>query len=383
MAAAIFQGKSAIMLFSIVPLMVGAMVDQLGFETGSTGYVISAEIAGISLANVAGFFWVNRLPWRRTVRTLLCLLIVANLISAMITGYQNLIIARALCGLVEGSVLALSFAMLARTEKPDRSFGLYFGVSLMLGAINFRIGGWLLDLFGMPGLFVDLAAVCLIPLVLSKYIPNESGAAFVRDHSEAIRGTLFALILVILLANLVYFIGQSGVWSYLERLGLQKGLTSDVVEWGLSASLLAGVAGALSASWQDNRFGRVQPLATALLMALASVAILARDQTVASFYIAVILFNFANNYGHPYLLGYLAEIDSKGRYVVASGAMQTGGMALGPAVAGYFIVGTDVTNSLWVGTIAFTAAIVLFMPIMILIRGHSAAMAFANKGSST
>jgi MFS family permease len=74
-------------------------------------------------------------------------------------------------------------------------------------------------------------------------------------------------------------------------------------------------------------------------------------------------------------LGYLAEIDHKGRYVVASGAMQTGGMALGPAIAGTFVAGADVSNSLWVGVVCFTLAILLFLPIMFMVRQHSDAVA--------
>jgi len=95
--------------------------------------------------------------------------------------------------------------------------------------------------------------------------------------------------------------------------------------------------------------------------------------------VAAFLFNFANNYGHPCLLGYLAEMDRKGRYVVASGAMQTGGMALGPAIAGSFVVSGDVSNSLWVGCVCFALSSILFLPIMILVRRHDDAMALSHR----
>lgn len=377
-AVAIFQGKAAIMLFSIIPLILGAFVDHLGFQAGSSGYIISAEILGVAVANGLGFFWVNRLQWRLTSRTLLTALILVNLGCTQVSSYEGIMAVRVLCGLIEGSVLALTYAMLARTGRPDRNFGFLFGVGLTLGAINFLLAGFMLEQMGMPGLFINLSLMCVIPLILSGYIPRQSGADFVRENLDEIRGLLFIIVLIILAANLVYFVGQSGVWSYLNRLGVQHGLARDAITYGLSLSLLAGVAGSLVAAWQDNRLGRVVPLSLALVMALGSVIWLYLDFNLTTFYIAAFLFNFANNYGHPCLLGYLAEIDRKGRYVVASGAMQTGGMALGPAIAGYFVSGVDVTNSLWVGVVALVLAMILFLPIMLLVRRHSDALAYSR-----
>lgn len=369
-ASAILQATAAIQLFSIIPLLVGAMVDRLGFETGESGYIISAEIAGLAVANGFGFFWVNRLSWRNMSRFLLGALVLADLACIMITSYEALMAVRVLCGLIEGSILALTYAMLARTSRPDRNFGLFFSVSLTFGGTNILIAGQLLDMFSMPGLFIDLAVLCLLAMTMTRYIPIASGGALVRDQGKAIRGLLFGAIIIILIANLIYFAGQNGVWSYLERLANQRGIEAETIRFGLFLSLIAGVAGALSAAVQDNHFGRVAPLSLALGLALGSIAILSQPFTAISFILGACIFNFANNYGHPYLLGYLAQIDPNGRYVVASGGMQTGGMAIGPAIAGSIIVGTDVSNVLWLGATAFIISIILFIPIMLLIRGN-------------
>jgi len=116
-AAAIFQGKAAIMLFSVIPLFIGALVDHLGFDAGPSGYIISAEILGLAMANGLGFFWVNRLPWRLTSRSLLLGLILVNLACTRVTSYEGLLAIRMVCGLLEGSILALTYAMLARTGR--------------------------------------------------------------------------------------------------------------------------------------------------------------------------------------------------------------------------------------------------------------------------
>ena len=175
--------------------------------------------------------------------------------------------------------------------------------------------------------------------------------------------------IIALIANLIYFVGQGGVWAYLERIGIADGLAIKQVATGLSVSLILGVMGALTASFLNVRWGRILPLAFAIIAAILSVILLQWKITFLTFMLAVGIWNFANNFGHPYLLGYMAAIDKSGRYVVISGAMQTGGMGLGPAIAALLITGADYDNVLWFGLVCFILTLLLFMPIMILVRG--------------
>ena len=154
-----------------------------------------------------------------------------------------------------------------------------------------------------------------------------------------------------------------------KRIGIADGLSIKQVASGLSTSLLLGVIGALTASLLNVRWGRVVPLGLAIVAAILSVILLQWKITLSTFIVAVCVWNFANNFGHPYLLGYLAAIDKSGRYVVISAAMQTGGMGLGPAIVALSITGADYDSVLWFGLVCFTLALLLFIPIMILVKG--------------
>ncbi|MFC1797542.1 hypothetical protein ACFL1V_10690, partial [Pseudomonadota bacterium] len=103
-----------------------------------------------------------------------------------------------------------------------------------------------------------------------------------------------------MLANYVYFIGQGGVWSFLERWGLQQGLDLTGIASALSLSLIAGVCGGLSAAWLDTRLGRLVPLSAAIFLAIASILLFRYSNSFLYFVIAACIFNYVNNFGHPY-----------------------------------------------------------------------------------
>ncbi len=88
----------------------------------------------------------------------------------------------------------------------------------------------------------------------------------------------------------------------------------------------------------------------------------------AAFTLAVCLFNFGNNFGHPYVLGFASNIDKSARLTVLSGALHTGGQATGPLLVGLMVVGQNYGVALYVGLAAFFLAVVMFVPVMMGVR---------------
>ena len=362
---------SGLVIFSILPIFVAALITEMGLTTSQGGYVASADIIGISISSLGAFFWINRVSWRKISYFLLCSLITMNIICCFLTDFEQIFIARLICGLIEGALFSLAIAMLSRTTHPDRNFAFTFGTSLLTGAINIYLMSYLIQVFGVKGVFFDLILFCCLPLIFwHKAVPDKAMEETSDATKPSQKSTVAPYIIwLILLANLIYFIGQGGLWSYVKQIAAQAELTDEMIKSGLSISLLAGMLGAGFASWLDVKVGRVIPLAVALLLAIFSVYLLSQDITAMSFAVAACFYNFGSNIGHPYLFGYLSSIDPGRKYVVASGAMQTGGMGLGPAIAAYFIIGDDLGPVLTVAYMAFIGALILFVPIMLLIKG--------------
>ena len=370
--AAILFGVVAVSIFPIMPVFVGALIDHLDLTPSQSGYVTAADIIGMAVGNVLAFFWVRHMNWRKMAILSVLVLVAGNIFCIAITHFVPMLSLRFIIGLAEGTALALTYAILGGSDNPDRNYGFFLFGALSLGAFNVYLLSELVSNYGVIIFFIDLTIISLIPIWFLRFIPDYGYQVAITSgvkDQESKPDVMLLPVIIALIANLIYFIGQGGVWAYLERIGIADGLAIKQVAAGLSTSLILGVIGALTASFLNVRWGRALPLGLAIVAAILSVILLQWKITFVTFLIAVWIWNFANNFGHPYLLGYLAAIDKSGRYVVVSGAMQTGGMGLGPAIVALLLTGADYGKVLWFGLVCFTLTLLLFMPIMILIRG--------------
>jgi predicted MFS family arabinose efflux permease len=371
--ASILMAKAAVATFSIAPFLIGGYIDRLGLTPALASRVLSAEIIALAVSNAMGYFWLRKVDHRSLAQRILLLLIALNISCIFTNDYSMLLAQRAAIGALEGALMTIGFGLLGLTRKPERNFGLYFAISLTIGAINVRILPWFLEAGGIPGLFANLSLYAVIAFVGSFWLPRKvSHEAGMREEYApqsspivpAIAMTLTPLVLL-LAANYIYFIGQGGVWSFLERLGQQNQLPIDAIAAALSASLMAGVAGGFSASWLNVKIGRMIPIVFAICCSIAALLILWNSPTPFAFLIAACLFNFGNNFGHPYTLGLTSKIDRTGRLTVLAGALHTGGQATGPFIVGMIVVAPDFTNALWVGLLAFTLTPFMIAPAVI------------------
>jgi len=369
--ASILMAKAAVATFSIAPFLIGGYIDRLGLSPALASRVLSAEIIALAISNALGYWWLRRVDHRSLAQRILVLLIALNISCIFTADFGLLVAQRAAIGALQGALLTIGFGLLGITRRPERNFGLYFAISLTIGAINVRILPLFLDAWGIPGLFANLSLYSVVAFAGSFWLPckvsHEAGELGMRSsphNISALPAAAMAMVPLVLLlaANYVYFVGQGGVWSFLERLGLQNQLPIDAIAAALSASLMAGVAGGFSASWLDVKLGRMAPIILAIGCAISALVILWNTPTPFAFLIAACLFNFGNNFGHPYTLGLTSKIDRSGRLTVLAGALHTGGQATGPFIVGMIVVAPDFTNALWVGLLAFSVTPFMIAP---------------------
>ena len=369
--AHILFAKAAVATFSIAPFLVGEYIDYLGLSPARAGQILSVEIFALAIANASAFFWVDKVPGRLMARILLVAIIFLNLACAASSNVHMLLVLRGAIGLLEGALLALGFGLISNSTRPDRNFGLYFAISLSIGAVNVRILPLFLQEAGVVGLFLNLSLYGLVA-VAGSFWAQEASIRYLQkpdsiNEARAVPHKVdFPMVPLILLmaANYIYFIGQGGVWSFLERIGQQQAFDLADVASALSLSLISGVAGGFLAGWLDTKWGRLTPLVIAISLAIGSIFLLMFTSDVAMFTLAVCLFNFGNNFGHPYVLGFASNIDKSARLTVLSGALHTGGQATGPLLVGLLVVGQNYDVALSVGLAAFFMAALMFVPVM-------------------
>lgn len=387
---AILFAKAAVATFSIAPFLVGSFIDHLALPPSSAGKVLSIEVYALSVSNVLAYFWISRVNVLSLAKRLLAALFLLNILCSKIHSFELLMIARAMVGALEGGLLAIGFGMISATANPNRNFGLYFSISLTVGALNVQLLPLFISSFGSQGLFLNLALyslVAFIILMLAVYgnkisLSNmqlnqktEHNALSPYKHDLRFVGLLIGFVLF---ANFLYFVGQGGLWSFFERLGQQQGVSLTNIASALSASLVAGVLGGLTATLLNEKLGQLLPIGVAICCGLLSVFVLHNWESKNAFLLAACLFNYGNNLGHAYLLGVIANYTNGPNLTVLGGAVQTLGQASGPLVAGLIVTKTDYSNVILLAAISFSVTSLIIFPSL-LVWKHRLKMTYTEK----
>jgi MFS family permease len=358
--SAILLGVVGPEVFIVQPGFVQGMVQYLGFDDKTAGYVASAEMWGIAATTVALTFVEQRLNWRKTVLWSLAIMVLANIASTVFDQATTFAALRFIAGVGAGGLISLSFGAIGLTSNPDRNFGYLIMWVLTYGALAL----WAMPtIYGTAGFDGILWFFALFPLITLPWIRNfpETGENIAQVEKDAVdlprTSKGFALA-----AMFAYFLAQGVVWAYLFLIGVAGGLTEQQVANGLTISQFAGIAGALGAALTAGKYGRVRPLMIGILGGATTLWFLVGTFTVGAYLIAVSVYNLAWNFTHPYLLGSMASFDRRGRVVVYAVAMQMLGLAIGPSLAASVIEEGVYVNVNWLGGLLFVAAAMLILP---------------------
>jgi predicted MFS family arabinose efflux permease len=358
-------------VFAVLPLLVGATVELLGFSGKQAGLIGGADMFGATLSALCVSLIVPRGQWRLLIYSGLLLLALANAFSGLAQNFHTLLLSRLVGGLGEGVVLTIATVSIAETRNPDRVYGLAAASLVAYGSPALYLMPSLLSAHGLRGVFWLLAALTAVAIPLVRYMPDR---ARLSQMSPAVAKSGISTPSVIGLAGVfTYFTAQGGVWAYLDRIGAAHHIEATNVGTALALSAIAGLLGGLLASWLNVRYGRLRPLFCAALGSAVALLTLNESAAFAAFMLMTALNNFCWNVSIPYQLGALAQIDSTRRTVALSGVLSNAGLAAGPAVAAAIISERSVQNVGWMGMVFTGLSLSLFA--WILMRQEQAAVA--------
>lgn len=345
-------------MFSVLPIAVGAFTQHLGFSIQQAGYIASADLAGMFIGEITAALIVKRVSGRNIALLGCCFFIINNFLSAFATDFALLALVRFFAEFGAGMLMALSFTSLSKTDNPDRYFGMSIGLQLTFTISLLLIAPMLLAEFGLQGFFIVLSFISAFTL-LAVFKPlivkfddvdaDVSGKIKVHDVTAGLA----------VVSILVYWIGIGAVWSFAELLGTKSGLSAQDTSNGLALSQMAGFFGAVLTAWVAIRFGRIKPIIIALLLQVVSVALFLPEQTALMYALSVSLFAITWNVVLIYQLGIVADADKRGIYTALGIAAQALGVAIGPALAASFISGTETAPIVFIAIIAIVVCGIL------------------------
>ncbi len=359
-AAGVYMGVMGGEVFIVQPGFVQGLVERMRFSEEEAGLIASVEMAGFAAMTILLIFLTRRMNWRLLLTGCIALAVVGQLGSMLTSAIAPFSAARFVAGLGCGGIVSIGFAAIGLTDKPDRNFGILVAFSGVYGAAVLGIMPALFESSGMQGLLLFFAAFAALGFPLVRWLPGSDGSS----GQAAASASPFPLSLAALALGAMfgYFLAQGVVWAYLFRIAIAGGVSEGQAAFGLTIAQFAGIVGALVPSIVGARYGRAIMLAIAIAAGILPLLyFLYGSITALSYAVAVCVYNFGFNKTHPYLLATMASFDGSGRVVTFAVAMQTLGLAIGPAIGALLLAGNSFVLVQWFGIAAFAASLALIL----------------------
>ena len=353
---------------TLIPLVVGAAVTDLGFTDSQAGYVASVDLAGLTVTSASAAFWIRRLSWHLVAGVSLLVIVLGNILSIQSDSFLALCFARFVTQMGSGAIFSLALVTLGETKTPDRFFSAGIGMTIALSVVVFIWFPGLIATNGIDTIFIfhALMAIVIIPALF--WLPKSVAI----DSSAKLGGGLkdYAPLFVCFIGFSCFVLAEGGVWSYIERIGANSGLENEFIGQALAASQVASLAASIFSSYISIRYGRAWPIGLGMVFFLVSL-IFIQVPNANWFLFGACLSQFAWIFVLPYLLLMCVELDLSGRFYVLTTAFKMGGFALGPAIVASLIktdvstqvAATDLTVVSWTGVVFVVLSIVLTLPL--------------------
>lgn len=352
-AALISFGTLGILLLTLMPSLLGALADGMGASASQVGIMASLELGGTAVGGACVLLGGHRFAIRSFLTTGLLFMIVGSLACVAVSGLTLTGAAWIFLGMGGGLIAGAAMRSAAVLSDPHRIYALIVIGQMATGFVAFLMLPDLIMNVGLRGMFACLAALCVAALLLIQVVPES------RSHSGYNPFSSLRLSAVLVSASIfVHFTSNSMLWSYIERIGVSDGIGRATVDLALAASMVSGLAGAVSTSLWARRFS----LQSAVYLGVAGIVVastLLLGKLPVTYVAGVMLFNLANMFVFPAYLGFLANLPSGQNSATLGNLASFLGLMLGPAVGSRLIVNDTYMFMIFAAIALFAAALLL------------------------
>ena len=352
----------------VMPLWVGAVIDDLHLSEAAAGRIGSFEFMAVALVSLLVAFRIQAFPTRLTAAVGIVLLVLGNFASVFADGEGSLIVARMICGLGKGLVVAIVFSLAAGSSRPTRAFALLNIVYALFSTVFYLIVPYAIRWDGASGAFLAMGGVAVLGALFMLRFPahrlTSSELTGLSIRSLPLFGFLAFAALIILWS------GHNVVWTFIERIGVRAGMEITAIGAVLSFSALLTIAGPSLVRLLDTRLGYGTPMIGAILLKIGAVLVIGYVVSDRAFMIAVPAFMLLSLFITPYVMGILSLADPAGRLAAASSAAMTAGSSLGAWVGGSSLQAFGFPGLTWVAVLHFILFTLIVLSIAPVANRH-------------
>lgn len=352
------------------PLVVGSLVEQLGFTPQQGGNMIFAELSGAAVATFPAFWWLGKVNWRKVLYFALGLIVFGNVVSSLVADPWLLGAFRFVAGLGVGTVMLVTLTTTGLTANQERVFGFWQTGQIVFAAIALFSMPRIFPLIGgIQGFYLVLAGIMALLAFAVSSFPS-GGATIPAFRWSQLESRVRRLAPLGLFGLIFFFLAVGGVWNFVERMGNAAGFGETFISDTLAGVSVVGVTGALTATWLSTRLGRIIPFVAGIAIIAVSFVMLYGLSSQTLYILSAFLFKYGWWFISPYLLANMTTLDPSGRTIIATNFVIAFGQALGPFVVGFFLVQAasgqviDYSPALTTGLVAFVICCVLFTPLV-------------------
>lgn len=371
--AIVLLGMAANIFTPLAPSILGAMVDYQGLSIDVAGRLVAYNFWGGAMASVLALFVLHRPGWNLRLTMLGCLLLViaTNVASVpLANSYPALVAVRLLNGAGAGLGFTVACVAVVATQRIERSYAVLYGSPFLISGVGLALLPFVYRIAGIEGAFYGMAVLNLASMLLLPWFPRtvEGGG---RSPAQAEAGAAPApgmLVGLMLLALLLYYVFNSGIWAYFERMGVAAGMTPERVGAILGPGMAAAIFGMVAASLLGDRMGYRKPIYLGVAaITIATVAFLGSPSDLV-FGIAAAVFNASIPFVTPYIIAILALLVPSGMGVTAANIATITGFSAGPLLISYLVSDGRFTPAILATVAGFLAVWVLLALFMRALR---------------
>ncbi|MGT2462068.1 MFS transporter [Sinomonas atrocyanea] len=328
----------------IAPVIAGKLVQQFGLTPTEVGSLFSLELGAFSLATVPAYLWLRRVNLVTAVYAFTGIVVAGNVASGFATSFVLLMALRFVTSLAAGSITVVILTLSGKTSNPSRAFGIFVVFQLIMGAIILAVFPALFAAAKVGAMYWTLAglAACCLPFVRlidgeALRGPQQAEGVDSDATSTEVRPVNKVKFAVGLIAVLLFYVGLSGVWSFMGQIAGGSGIGLSTTSIVLALATIPGIISPLIATILGDSPHRRWFLLGGYIALAVGVSLLFGGPGVVQFAIAAFVFKFAWTFILPYLLSSLSDLGGGGHVMNTTNLMIGGGFAIGPILSGTLI----------------------------------------------
>jgi len=357
-----FLSTAGLFYVNILPALVDGLITALGFSNQQAGTVVSANLYGAALGALLIVFLIRKLNWQLMALVLLAGLISIDLASAFVTEAKTMIALRFADGFVGGMLVGTGFSVIARTEGPDRTFGVLLFVQFGLGGLGVMMLPDLVDQFGTRALFFTLIAFSTVTLLMLPFLPAYPVDEAALAQRKLSLGKLQILPLVMtLFAIFLFQASNNALYAYIIGLGEFFGQQGAMVTTTLGVAAWLGLAGAALVVVISDRFGYLKSLLAGMLVTIVGTWAFLYSDVTWIWISANCLIGITWAYTISYLLGLVSRFDATGQMAAMGGFASKMGLASGPALAAFLLGENNYALIIWAAVIGLSLCLLMVL----------------------